>query len=110
MTEQLDIDFARKERDQGIERSVARADRASEGWSELALSWIKRYAREHRGERFIGRQIVLASRSWGLVQPPNDKAWGGPMQKAAKLGIIRKVGVAPDPNRHCNPVPLWEAA
>lgn len=107
---QLDLDFARAQRDEGITRAVASADGSVPGWSDLALVWIRLYAQQHRGERFIGREVVLASREHGVIQPPNDKAWGGPMQRAAKLGIIRRVGSAPDPNRHCNPVPLWESA
>lgn len=105
-----DLTIAREMRDEGIERAVARADGAAPGWSDLALEWIKLFAMQNRGRRFIGREVVLASRCYGVIQPPNDKAWGGPMKRAAELGVIRKVGTAPDPNRHCNPVPLWEAA
>ena len=106
---QLAIDFARAARDEGISRAVDHAESDSPGWGELAFRYIQLYAQQHRGERFIGRDIVLASKAYGLIQPPTDKAWGGPMQKAAKRGVLRKVGTAPDPNRHCNPVPLWEA-
>ena len=107
---QLPIDFARAERDQGIERAVSRADRSTPGWSDLALAYIRLYASQNKGRRFIGRDIVLASRTYGVIQPPNDKAWGGPICRAIKAGVIRKVGTAQDPNRHCNPVPQYEAA
>lgn len=103
------MDFAKAQRDAGITRAVSNAEGKTPGWSDLALAWIRLYAYEHRGEKFIGRDIVLASRNAGVIQPPNDKAWGGPMMRAARAGVIRKVGTAPDPNRHCNPVPLWEA-
>lgn len=109
MSEQISIDFARAARDEGIQRATSRADRAVAGWSDLAFEFVKLYAQQYRGKRFIGRDIVLAAKSWGLIDPPNDKAWGGPMLRASRAGIIRKVGTAPDPNRHMNPVPLWTA-
>lgn len=109
-TSQLSIDFARAARDEGISRAVDRAERAVAGWSDLAFEFIKLYAQQHRGQTFIGREIVLAAKAWGLVDPPDDRAWGGPMQRASRAGVIRKTGrTAPDPNRHCNPVPLWTA-
>lgn len=106
---QLSIDFARAARDEGISRAVDRVDRAIAGWSDLAFDFIKLYAQQHRGQTFIGRDITQAAKSWGLIEPPNDKAWGGPMLRASRAGVIRKIGTAPDPNRHCNPVPLWTA-
>jgi hypothetical protein len=105
-----DLSQARQERDEGMSLAVERADRAISAWSELAIAWIRLYAQQHRGQQYTGRQIVLASRESGVIQPPNDKAWGSPMQRAARAGVIRRVGTVPDPNRHCNPVPLWESA
>lgn len=106
----MSIDFARAARDEGIARAVDKAEREIEGWSDLALKYIRLYASQHRGERFIGLDVRLASISYGLIQPSNPKAWGGPLKRASTLGIIRRVGAAPDPNRHCNLVPLWEAS
>jgi hypothetical protein len=44
----------------------------------------------------------------GVIQPSNAKAWGGPIQRAAREGLIKRIGFDEDPNRHGNPVPLWE--
>ena len=106
---QVELNFARAARDEGIRRSESRANEAIPGWSDLAFQFIQLYAQRNRGKQFIGRDVVLAAKAYGLIDPPNDKAWGGPMQRASKAGVIRKVGVAQDPNRHCNPVPLWLA-
>ena len=108
MSAQLDIDFARKERDEGITRAVANADGDVPGWSALGFSWVKLFAVMHRGKQFTGRDIVLASRAQ-VIQPPNDKAWGGPIQKAVREGVIRKCGFTQDPNRHCAIVPQYTA-
>lgn len=29
--------------------------------------------------------------------------------RAARRGLLVRKGTVPDPNRHCNQVPLWEA-
>jgi hypothetical protein len=51
---------------------------------------------------------VQASVAKGVIQPSNAKAWGGPIQRAAREGLIKRIGFDEDPNRHGNPVPLWE--
>jgi hypothetical protein len=99
---------ARREAQEGIDRAVEAADREVASWSDNALAWVKLYATLNRGKRVIGADIVQASIAHKIIQPPNPKAWGGPIQRAARAGYIVKVGTAPDPNRHTNPVPLWE--
>lgn len=110
MTAQFDIDFARAERDDGIKRAVDHAEEDCPGWAELALQFIKVHCAKNRGARFTGLQLREASIAYGLIQPENSKAWGGPISRAARAGTLKRVGTVPDPNRHCNPVPLWEAA
>ncbi len=96
---------------EGIDRAVDHAERDVPVWSEVAFAFVKLYATQHRGEKFTGYEIVRASKA-RVTAPPTDKAWGGPLQRAARAGIIRKVGGVPDPNpeRHGSMVPLWEAA
>jgi len=92
-----------------IDQAVAAADREITGWSDLALRFVRLYATQNKGRRFTGRDIVLASIEAGIIQPENQKAWGGPIQRAARAKFIVRVGTTEDPNRHNNPVPLWEA-
>lgn len=106
---QLSIDFAKAARDEGIQLAEGKANSEITGWSELALNYIKLFVLQRKGTTFTGLDIRLASIEYGLVQPSNSKAWGGPLQKAARLGIIKRVGTTADPNRHLNPVPLWSA-
>lgn len=91
----------------GIDQAVAAADRELAGWSDDAFLFVRTYAEQNRGGNFIGHDIVNASVAAGVAQPPNPKAWGGPIQRAARLKIIERIGYAEDPNRHGNPVPLW---
>jgi len=103
-------DKARRAAQAGIDQAAEGAERGVNGWGDMAFAFVKLYALQNKGRRFVGRDIVLASKAKGIIQPENDKAWGKPIQRAATEGIIRRVGFAEDTNRHGNPVPLWEAA
>lgn len=107
---QLSIELARAARDDGIERAVEHANADVAGWSDLALAYIKFFAAQNKEMKFTGLDIRLASVKYGLIQPVNPKAWGGPVNRAVRAGVIKRVGTVPDPNRHCNPVPLWASA
>lgn len=101
---------ARRDAQEGIDRAVAAVERKHSGWSDTAYAYIGLFIVEHRGERFTGHDIVEASKAKGVIQPDNSRAWGGPIQRAARAGLIKRVGYTEDPNRHGNPIPLWEAA
>ena len=99
---------ARRDAQKGIDQAVAAAERKVSGWSAVALEFIRLYCLQRKGERCTGHDIVKASKAKGVIQPENAKAWGGPIQRAAREGLIRRVGYTDDPNRHGNPIPLWE--
>lgn len=109
MSAQLRIDFARAQRDESMQRAVDAAEGRVPRWGEVAFQYIRLYAQQHKGTRFIGRDITQAAKVYGLESPASEKAWGGPVQRAVREGVLRKVGFAQDPNRHCSPVPLFEA-
>lgn len=104
--------LARKEAQRGIDQAAEAAERACNGWTERAYEFVKIFAEANRGRPYIGHDIVTASLQTDLPQPINSKAWGKPIQRAARARIIKKTerGYAPDPNRHQNPVPEWETA
>jgi len=101
---------ARRDAQAGIDQAVAAADRQIEGWSDLAYAFIELFCTRNKGRRCIGHEIVQASVEYGVIQPANAKAWGAPIQRAARSGLLKRVGYGEDPNRHGNPVPLWEVA
>lgn len=101
---------ARREAQAGIDQAVAAAERQLAGWVDTAYAFIALWCAQNRGARCIGHDIVQASIAKGVIQPANAKAWGGPIQRAAREGLIKRVGFDEDPNRHGNPVPLWEVA
>lgn len=106
---------ARRDAQRGIDQAAAHADVHHHGWTDRAFEFVKQFAEQMRGRGpFIGRDIVQASKLTQLPQPHDDKAWGKPIQRAARASVIRRTldgkGTAPDPNRHGNPVPEWETA
>lgn len=109
MSAQLAIDFARAERDAAMQQAVDAANSRVPRWSEVAFQYVRLYAQQRRGQRFIGRDITQAAKAYGLESPASPKAWGGPIQRAVREGVIRKVGAAPDLNRHMALVPEFTA-
>lgn len=49
------------------------------------------------------RQDVKAT----LPQPPDDRAFGSVFRRAAKAGVIKKLGFVPALTRHCAPTVMW---
>lgn len=107
---QLDISFesARRAAQEGMERAEQGAENKVPKWGELAYHWLVEYAR--RTERFTGWMVVkAASNDPNFPRPDNEKAWGGPIQRAARRGVIVRAGTQKDPYRHGNPIPLWRS-
>lgn len=99
--------LARREAQAAIEQAASAAERALEGWGDIADAYIKAFAEQAGKSRFTGHDIVVASQAAGIVQPPNSKAWGSPIQRAVRAKVIFKVGYTEDENRHNAPVPLF---
>lgn len=47
----------------------------------------------------------------GFEDPPDGRAWGSVVMRAAKAGIIKRIGYAPmkSPNCHANPKSVWRS-
>jgi len=86
MSAQLDIDFARAARDDGVQRATDHAEAEVAGWSDLALLFLRRYATSH--EYFSPENVTEAADSWGLVKPPDRRSWGGVYLRAQNRGFI----------------------
>jgi len=58
---------------------------------------------------FLAEQFVeYATKRYGLLPPPDGRAWGGPVRRAALAGKIRKVGYAPANTSNRSPKALWQ--
>lgn len=76
-------------------------------WGDLAYAYLLRYARAH--EEFISEDVSYASRLWGMIQPPTDRAWGAIYTKAARHGYIIQVGAGKSRRRHGSICPRWRS-
>ena len=103
------LERARAKRDIGILLAVNHADNAVPDWNDVAYEFVRLFAARSKGV-FIGHDIVLASREWGLAEAPDARAWGGPIRRAVKESLIVRVGYTAAPHRHCSPVPLYRAS
>lgn len=93
-------------RDSGMETAERHADEVSDGWSDRALSFLIIYAKSHR--HIIGEGVRAASE--GIVEhPPHLRAWGAVMMRAARRGIIAKIGYTQvsNPKAHKANAAVW---
>ena len=105
---QLDLNYARAERDAGMRQATDHAEAETPGWSAQALAYLRQYA--ERRDRFPGWFVTEeAALSGEVPEPPTKKAWGSIFTKAARHGWIVKDGYRPDPHRHANPCPVWRS-
>lgn len=106
--EQLQIDW-QAQRDSGIARAQAHAEALEPSWSDTAYVMLEAFCQARRGCHFQSSDV----RRWCELngfRSPVPKAWGGPIKKAAKAGLIVRVGTAPATHRHGSPAPLWSVA
>lgn len=83
-------------RDRGIEQAVRHADAVHTNWSEQAFSQFKVFLIAQRGE-FMSEDFREFA-SGMLPEPPSKRAFGHVMLRAAKAGLIKKVGHSPVKN------------
>jgi hypothetical protein len=104
---QIDLDFSRAARDRGMAQALDHAEREEPTWGDLAFAFLKRYAARHA--TFISEDVSDASREWGMIQPPTDRAWGPIYCRAAKAGIIVRDGTGVSRRRHASICPRWRS-
>lgn len=105
---QMTLDFARRQRDRGMGQAELGAVNACEDWPDLALSYLRLYATQHP-DRFTAEDVLEAADKWGLMVPPNDRAWGPVFLRAAKQGLIRKDGTGVCRKRHLSICVAWRS-
>ena len=103
-------------RDAGIKQSVTHADEVVESWSENVWKsmndycyFIKNGFLYAKDRCFMAEQFRLFCVLLGLPDPPTHRAYGAIIVRAAKAGLIERVGYAPVKNKkaHCTPATVW---
>lgn len=105
---------ATQARDAGINQAVQHAEEIHLGWTDKAVEAIRTYARcvKARGETFTAEKVRGSIIGSCVPTPPHKRAWGGAFARAAREGIIVKVGVTHSEAPHCHLsyVAEWRAA
>jgi len=99
---------AEQRRDHGIARAALHADIVVESWNASADRWLGTYLEQQRGP-FLAEQFVawLGER---LAAPPDPRAWGAVIRRAALKRRIVKVGYGPAASSNNSPKCVWRAA
>lgn len=109
MTQQLGM-FDRKAaifgRDAGIRRAE---DHAGYVWIDCAQEYFDLYLLTQQQPTFMTEDIRKWSHERGCPMPPDGRAWGGIILRAAKKERIKAVGYAPMKSRNCHgdPKTVW---
>jgi hypothetical protein len=94
-------------RDAGMAQALSHAEDDCPRWGEVAYAALCLFAGRNHGP-FTSFQF----REWAadcISSPSTPKAFGSIFARAARAGIIRKIGYQPHPERHASPTVLWEA-
>jgi hypothetical protein len=100
--------FAELERDRGMVTAALHAEDDRPHWNDEAYAWIRKYAKLNK--RFISEQCTAWAAEQGFTSPADARAWGHSFKRAARDGIIVRVGYGISLRRHLSPTPLWESA
>ncbi len=88
-------------------QAIDHADAVSPRWSDVAYAFLLQFARKHA--TFISEDVSDASKAWGMVQPPTDRAWGSVYRRAIKAGVIVQDGCGRSRRRHASICPMWRS-
>lgn len=100
---QLDIDFVKDRRDDGIARSAANS---GDDWQDAAFQCLQEYAKRHG--QFMTEDVRFDAAQ--LAAPPTAKAWGQVVRRAKKEGVIADSGTCGRAkSSNLSPKPLWQS-
>lgn len=111
MPEQLPLNFeqAAAKRDDGIARAIDHAEAVDSSWPEDAFAALARYCETSTGP-FLSEDMREAAHNSGLAAPPDRRAWGAIVKRAAREGLIVKAGAEPARSSNLGLKQLWESA
>ena len=106
---QLDIftgETAAEARDAGVNAAAANAGQA---WQVLAWSALMEYIKRDKLGHFTCEDVREVM---GVPEPPDRRAWGAIMLRAARQGLIQRAGFVEhrDRARHCGISILWRVS
>ena len=93
-------------RDKGIKQAVNHANDKHDKWSDKAYNFLVSYIKSQH--EFMTEDLREASEK-EIPKPPSNRAWGGIVVRAARAGLINKVGFSnvKNPKAHHTPASIW---
>lgn len=103
---------ATKLRDAGIEQAVTHADEVEPHWAIRAYLFLLAYIDHQRlsgNDTVVSEDVRAYAHGLGLPVPPSNRAWGGPLMRARRAGLLVRHGIteARDPKCHCGLRNIW---
>lgn len=91
----------------GIQMAIVHADKVVEQWSDKAYKHFIDYCKMVTELKTEDARVYAEAQ--GLEIPPTKRAWGAIPMRAAKAGIITRIGYVAvnNPKAHCTTVSLW---
>jgi hypothetical protein len=86
---QTQIQFGKQLKERGMQKAVDHANQVHTDWSEKAFEFLKSFIIEHK--KFLAEDVRYYS-AGKVPEPPSQRAWGSVIVRAAKAGLIRRVG------------------
>lgn len=108
----ISVQQAKDKRDIGMARATDRANREHEEWTDVAMFYLvvfSSFVNFFSGKNQFLAEDVIEFCKKNLFEAPDSRAWGSVFRRAAKEGVIRKVGYAPAKSSNLSPKTLWEA-
>jgi len=95
-------------RDEGMKLAEDNANRKIPGWSDGAYRVLETFLENHN-DTFMTEDVRAFAALIDFELPPNARAWGSVIMRAAKNGLIHKVGFAQVKNKkaHRANAALW---
>lgn len=92
----------------GITLALRNANEEHESWGERAFHFLKAFCKDH--PRFRAEEAREFAEHNGLEVPKSKRAFGAIVLRAARAGIIKKVGLESvmNPNAHKANAAVWE--
>lgn len=103
---QADINFeACERRDAAIAQGM---ETAGETWMSKASALLQMFVTLRGKDTFMAEDFVeWMKRNYPAIPPPDPRAFGGVIQKAAREGLIERVGYAPANSSNRSPKCVW---
>jgi hypothetical protein len=90
-------------------QALNHAESTEPGWGNLVYQEFLWWCLGESGTKFTAPEFIdYCLKDARVPAPPTNKAFGSCFTRAAKAGLIRKVGYQPHPLRHASPTVLWE--